>query len=332
MKKDYYLYLCFATALTVVIFVWSATYAKIETKAELHETSIFDIKKINVQMLKNINLISSRTRFLYCTQTESCLPPTLSAVEVLGNTSACHCDVLVLSYKQACQNQTLPHVQYLFNSSTTWTTGRNVLYEEAMKSDTQYLYYIFMDDDIQLVDSTGMYPNPWRGFENFLIDVEPAVGTVMFDVESMYYSMSHLRKCKKNLGCPLNDSSLWTPVVAFDAAFNAFHLKSVDYILPYTEEFDYLSMWLSQVSTIIKCEVMFRGGVITHTVIDAVNPKHRPYTRGHMDEHSIAAVVASVEASLPKEYKNASVIMNWKKKPDFIYQRSTSSTLCLKPL
>ena len=33
-----------------------------------------------------------------------------------------------------------------------------------------------------------------------------------------------------------------------------------------------------------------------------------------MDEHSIAAVVASVEASLPKEYKNASVIMNWKKK------------------
>ena len=87
MKKDYYLYLCFALALTVVIFVWSTTY---ETKAELHETSIFDIKKINVQMLKNINLISSRTRFLYCTQTESCLPPTLSAVEVLGNTSACH--------------------------------------------------------------------------------------------------------------------------------------------------------------------------------------------------------------------------------------------------
>ena len=49
-----------------------------------------------------------------------------------------------------------------------------MLYEEAMKRDTRYLYYIFMDDDIQLVDSTGMYPNPWRGFENFLIDVEPA--------------------------------------------------------------------------------------------------------------------------------------------------------------
>ena len=287
----------------------------------------------NVQMLKNINLISSKTRFLYLTQTESCLPPMLSAVEVLGNTSACLCDVLVLSYKQACQNQTLPHVQYLFNSSTTFTTGRNVLYEEAMKRDTRYLYYIFMDDDIQLVDSTGTYPNPWRGFENFLIDVEPAVGTVMFNLETVPpYSMSRLRKYKMNLGCPLNESSLWTPVAAFDAAFNAFHLKSVDYILPYTEEFESMSIWLSQVSTIIKCEVMFRGGVITHTVIAAVNPKHRPYGRGHMDEHSIAAVVASVEASLPKKYKNASVIMNWKKKPDFMYQRSTSSTLCLKPL
>ena len=224
MKKDYHLYLhltlCFAMAVTVVIFVWSTNYAKIETKRSDMKPASSTSR--NVQMLKNINLISSRTRFLYCTQTESCLPPTLSAVEVLGNTSACLCDVLVLSYKQACQNQTLPHVQYLFNSSTTWTTGRNVLYEEAMKRDTRYLYYIFMDDDIQLVDSTGMYPNPWRGFENFLIDVEPVVGTVMFNLETVEYSMSHLRKNKMNIGCPLNDSSLWTPVAAFDAAFNAF--------------------------------------------------------------------------------------------------------------
>ena len=292
------------------------------------ETKWSDMKPASsTSMLKEISLKSSKTRFLYLTQTESCLPPALSAVEVLGNTSGCLCDVLVLSYKQACQAQTLPHVQYLFNS-TTWSTGRNMLYEEAMKRDTRYLYYIFMDDDIQLVDSTGMYPNPWRGFENFLIDVEPAVGTVTLDID---YSISYVRKYKMNLGCALNDSSQWTPVPAFDAAFNAFHHKSVDYILPYTIEFESMNLWLSQVSTIIKCQVMFRGRVITHTVIVAVNPKHRPYARGPVDEHAITAVVANVEASLPKEYKNASVIMNWKKKPDFEYQRTTSPILCLKP-
>ena len=74
---------------------------------------------------------------------------------------------------------------------------------------------------------------------------------------------------------------------------------------------------------------MFCGRVITHTVIIAVNPKHRPYVRGPVNEHYITAVVANVEATLPKEYKNASVIMKWKKNPDFDYQRCNSSTLCL---
>ena len=49
-------------------------------------------------------------------------------------------------------------MQYLFNSSTTWTSGRNVLYEEAMKRDTRYLYYIFMDDDIQLAMLESLLP------------------------------------------------------------------------------------------------------------------------------------------------------------------------------
>ena len=69
----------------------------------------------------------------------------------MGNTSTCMCDVLVLSCKKTCNDTlSLPHVEYIFNSSTTWTTGRNLLLEVAMLRRETYLYYIFLDDDIVL--------------------------------------------------------------------------------------------------------------------------------------------------------------------------------------
>ncbi len=88
------------------------------------------------------------TRILYLTQTEECLPGHLRSA--LGNSSACQCDVVVLSYKNVCKDSSLPHVRYLFNRSTTWTTGRNLFTFNIHNTSGGYLYFILMDDDIRL--------------------------------------------------------------------------------------------------------------------------------------------------------------------------------------
>ena len=113
-------------------------------------------------------------KFIYLIQTEECIPAYLASPDVLGDGEACHCELLVLSYKSKCLNNPLSHAKYIFNSSATWTTGRSLLYTTAMSRQEQYLYYVFMDDDAELrVKNKNDKINPWRWFESFLRSNEP---------------------------------------------------------------------------------------------------------------------------------------------------------------
>ena len=71
-------------------------------------------------------------------------------------------------------------MEYIFNSSTTWTTGRNLLYEVAMLRRETYLYYIFLDDDIVLFGIQETNLNLWRKLEDSLRKMEPAVAALLF--------------------------------------------------------------------------------------------------------------------------------------------------------
>ena len=113
-------------------------------------------------------------RFLYAIQAENCLPIHLK--KALGNPDECDCDVLVLSYKQSCTAVSLHHVKYINGYTLSWAEGRNLLWQVAKSWHTKYLYYIFMEDDIVLI--TTQSGNPWRQFERFLINIEPAVAAV----------------------------------------------------------------------------------------------------------------------------------------------------------
>ncbi len=83
------------------------------------------------------------SRFLYLVQTESCLPGLLKSVEAFGDLLACQCDVLVLSYKEVCNDSALLNVEYLFNSFTTWASGRNLLFEASMSRSEKVLIWHF---------------------------------------------------------------------------------------------------------------------------------------------------------------------------------------------
>ena len=264
-------------------------------------------------------------RFLYLIQTESCLPDQLKSVEVLGNALSCQCDVLVLSYKQACRpNTASPHLEYIYNSSTTWATGRNLLYEIAMKRNEKYLYYIFMDDDIVLKRTTKK--NPWREFEDFLKRIEPAVAAV--DADS-HPCLPDVYTARKNQGCVLKEPAEYLPAVRFDAAFNAFHYRAVEYILPYSGRFDATTWWYNQLYVAVKCEIIFRGQAVLHNTLHAINQLHRPYPRKDTIASNVLAAINEIEAKLPKEYWNTTLLLEWKR--DGLKHERISSTMCLPP-
>ncbi len=128
-------------------------------------------------------------KFAYLIQTESCLNDYLSSREVLGDAGSCQCNVLVLSFKRECNNNSLPHVQYLFNPSTTWTTGRNLLFKTIMAQKLNYVYYTFLDDDVVLRygDLREQGANPWRDYERSVLEVQPLLAVSWHLTESIFH-------------------------------------------------------------------------------------------------------------------------------------------------
>ena len=139
--------------------IWSV---KIRSTRELHPFRMVPdpiIGKPCHLQVKRDSLMSQDgqpSKILYLLQTEECLPSHLRLA--LGDSALCQCDVAVLSYVNTCNDTSLPHVKYLFNPNTTWTTGRNLLYYTYIYNKSErYLYYIMMDDDVEV-----MWRDRWK--------------------------------------------------------------------------------------------------------------------------------------------------------------------------
>ena len=208
---------------------------------------------------------------LYLIQTEQCIPPYFQLNDVFGIPNSGF-EVIVLSYKEACLDSSMPHVQYLLDNRTTWTTGRNVLFEAAMNRNQKYLYYVFMDDDFALGDPRHQLMGPWRRFESSLRSYEPAIAAIDHGWVPRIRDFHAERQCS-------GEAAEFIGTVWFDAICNAFHYKAIRHILPYDPTFDQQTWWASQMSVIIRSEVLFRGQVVLHAELFGDNTKHRPYPR-----------------------------------------------------
>ena len=247
-------------------------------------------------------------RVLYLVQTEQCLPDYLKSPEVVGNPTACQCDVIVLSFKEKCEDTSLPHVRYIFRQSTTWTTGRNLLYEYSKAKNAFYLYYIFMDDDttLQVVDKSDK--NPWRMFEDTLRTIQPPVAVVLDP-------LINFNKTSQPKGCETQHVPKLIQVFWFDAIFNAFHNQVIHHILPYPTKFDQISWYYSQMYTIIRCDVKFNGQVVSDTRLKVRNGQHRPYPRATNWNTQFKVVAEDIRNELPDKYRNRSetILQAWMK-------------------
>ena len=309
---------CSCLTVLVLLFLFARIYNPItllmcrQTHAEqVNRTTIADHTIKCLKSLQdaghfngtNCHVSTSKTttkKFAYLTQTEGCLNDYLKSTEVWGDPSSCQCDVLVLSYKQKCTDKSKPHIQYIFNSSTTWTTGRNLLYETIISRERDYLYYTFLDDDIVLrfrdANRHHVKENPWREYERSLLKVKPLIGVSWGGkTEEIFYR--YYRGC-----CVYPQDTKFLPFVWFDAMFNSFHRKVICHLLPYNDKYDKIDWWNSQVYLLFKTAVMFPGQGQLHLDVFAGNPAHRPYPRNEHAEDPYKLMAEDIRKETPKKY------------------------------
>lgn len=144
--------------------------------------------RLGMQLFKPT--VSKRFKeFVYLIQTEQCLPAKLLNKQHIGDAQRCRCDVIVLSFRKPCEDKNrtfFSHVEYHSRPADvdriSWSAGRNLLYSASKARNYEYLYYIFMDDDLELRYNEAHTPSsmrtvsPMRSFEKFLLDYKPAIG------------------------------------------------------------------------------------------------------------------------------------------------------------
>ena len=141
-------------------------------------------------------------------------------------------DVLLLTWQQPAKG-----VNSIYFPGSSWAEGRNRLLWEARqrarRAGGDYRYYIFMDDDCRVREDVDLARrlgiplsgNPFRTFEAFLRDWQPAVGYTRYDWQ--HYEQGRAVNLGHNI----------------DALFNAFHRETLDVLLPYYTGYDSES-WL----------------------------------------------------------------------------------------
>ena len=280
-----------------------------QTTAQINrETSSNTIDEtVNVTPSSGINL----TDFIYLTQTESCLPPYLLRPEVFGDGHKI--DVLVLSWKQPCAQENsrhLKHIKYIFKADSTWSKGRNILYRLAKENPKNYLYYVFLDDDMFFEFTNPDFSkrfrdlgfnSPLRAFEDFLLKHEPAIAVPM-------YCPSRSRgNCDKMLN--MKPMPEYLPVtIYFDAAFNVFHRNASDLMLPYRLDYEQKSWWQSQKFVILAADLIFRGQILRFAPLLAYNTKHRKYPR--WDSDNWTDMYNNLKDEMPNEFKDK--VSDWR--------------------
>ena len=277
--------------------------------------------------------VNAPTRFLYLTQTENCIPTYLKSPKVIGDSEACQCDIVILSYKNECNDKSLPHVQYIFNSSksTTWAVGRNLLYETAKERKEKYIYYIFMDDDVQLIPvDQKSKQNPWRMYEESLKIFQPPV-VIILDTTKRHVFPDEI--LPERLNCELTP---YIQVYRIDGLFSAYHYQAIDYILPYTPKYDSVSWSVAQLYATIRCNIRLNGQVVTDPRFRTPNKKHRKYKRKHINEDDSKNVVSDIRPEIPEKYRKSiePILQQWLTNLNsqwILGQQTCERDLCVHP-
>jgi len=275
--------------------------------------ALLNTQDIKATLAKSGN---STKRFLYLTQTEQCLPPNLASSSQIGDPDTCNCDVIVLSFQTECLERNSSHVLYLFDPNTGWGTGRNVLYFTAMNRTQVYNYYIFIDEDVVLRFNEFTPPamrkmQPFRVFEEWLLDYEPAVGVLDHNT---HHGASWTFDRRQKL-CGITERSMVVPIVWYDGIFNAYHKQAAKHLFPYRVQYEKKSWWALHRYIFTAVELKFRGQALMFVAVTAGNPTHRPYPKSGENVNTYwREYIETIQQEAPLVYKNCSLFEDFKEK------------------
>ncbi|XP_023933078.1 uncharacterized protein LOC106157939 isoform X2 [Lingula anatina] len=179
----------------------------------------------------------------------------------------------------------------IYFPNSTHGEGRNRLLTEAIdraaeRKDGGYLYYVFLDDDVELVSvnfaniswRTDLPENPYDRFEEFLLDYEPAVG---YPRPITFHTGPN-----STVGLSYN----------FDAIINAFHRHTLSFLLPYITDLDHVSWWFAQWFIMHTSAAFYNSYRIFTHVVHMKNP------RLHWHNKLKGAYTDSSNFSIPRDY------------------------------
>ena len=219
-------------------------------------------------------------------------------------------DVLYLCFARNCNVSGVPAQDVLVNEDCSWTQGRNILLEEAirrtkLRRDAGYLYYIFLDEDMTDVI---LGENPWGEFEGFLAAYEPAVGYITDAAEW------HIHHDRRDDG-PITRGRFFN----VDANCNAMHRRTLGLLLPYETALDEEGIFFSSVITSYLTSMLFASHRLGLNTIRANhshnqhNTNHGGYKRSHDWDIALTYVdhlfTASEHTPLEAELERGSVIL-----------------------
>ncbi|KAL9965285.1 hypothetical protein ACROYT_G029060 [Oculina patagonica] len=265
--------------------------------------------------------------FIYLTQTEQCLPPYLIQTLELEHSSKCRCDVIVLSFKTECQENSGPHITYMFDNKTSWGSGRNKLFVHAEERRLDYIYYIFLDDDIALKFNDAATPEmrrlpPIHVFQNWLLEYEPALGVVDYEVHDGKRMLLSRRRmvCDNKL---VNNTSHANPTILYDPLLNAFHAKAVGHIFPLDSRYENVNWWLTDKYLASVVELKFRGQALLFFPVTVENLLHRPYPQSSRGTISAwRGFIKDIHKQVPVEYEKHTLFKKFYSNPRRYVARS----------
>ena len=167
-----------------------------------------------------------------------------------------------------CQTIYIPH--------TTWTEGRNLLAEEALRKERhlgkEYRYWLFLDDDVN-VRCKSPAVECWQQVFNFISsdEVPDKASTI-----SLPYG---------------NPRDGFMAVSNADAMFAEFKKERVPYLLPYATLQEGESEWDSQAANFCVIGSCMPSSVLFVPFVGGVNGAHRDYVRG-LNLQNISATIA----------------------------------------
>ena len=199
---------------------------------------------------------------------------------------------LLLSYRDKTSDTAI------YAPNTTWAQGRNLLYEHVCEQNLLYDYYVFLDEDLvfrkvnwDLVTYLNL-PRQLRyyyeefhvprlrkslahqepGFANFEAVLELGY-TLVLPLEYYWFTISHKND---NLNAALQTT--WE----YDPNFNAISREAffAKTILPYNEQHDSISWWISPMHQNVKTNHHYPKQVVQNNQYAIFNTQHLDYPKG----------------------------------------------------